>query len=100
MSCGVTDYFEDFIQELENISNAFRVKINRYKPTGPQSFRVHYKTEKHSSDELNENTTFLEFLLEKGLSSKDYVTANPCTKDVIKLHFRTWLFERNQAAHK
>ncbi len=100
MRCGVTDYFEDFIQEFENIGNAFRVKINEYRPTGPQSFNVHYRIEKHSSDEVDGNPAFLEFLLENGLSSKDYVAANPCTKDVIKLHFRTWLFERNQAAYK
>ena len=95
LSCGVRDYFEDFIYELEDLNRNFRVKIKEAQPTGPQSFKVHYiVTGSFSGAELDENALFHEFLQKRGLSFRNYLASNPCTKDVIKLHFRTWLFER------
>ena len=92
LSCGVRDYFEDFIYELEDISRAFKVEMKESEPTGPQSFRVRYVV---NSDFSDEESLFQEFLQEGGMSVEDYMASNPCTKDVIKFHFRTWLFERN-----
>ena len=43
ISCGVRDYFEDFICELETINKTFKVELAETKPTDPQSFRVHYR---------------------------------------------------------
>jgi len=92
-SCGVRDYFEDFIYELETINKQFRVELAETKPTSPQSFRVQYRI-KDSIPEVDEDSLFREFLLDRGLSFKEFIGSNPCTKDVIMLQFRTWLFER------
>ena len=91
LSCGVRDYFEDFICELEDISRDFRVEIKESEPVGPQSFRVRYVV---NSDFSEEEALFREFLQERGLSFREYLESNACTKDEIKFHFRTWLFER------
>jgi hypothetical protein len=40
LSCGVSDYFEDFIYELKDLN--FQVKIEQFKRTGPQSYEVKY----------------------------------------------------------
>ena len=98
-SCGVRDYFEDFIYELETINKTFKVELAETKPTGQQSFRVHYRI-KDSFSEVDEDSFFREFLLERGLSFKEFLESNPCTKDMIMFHFRTWLFERKQAPEK
>ncbi len=92
LSCGVRDYFEDFIYELEDI-RAFKVEMKESEPTGPQSFRVRYVV---NSDFSDEEALFREFLQERGLSFREYLASNACTKDVIKFHFRTWLFERKR----
>ena len=94
MSCGVRDYFEDFIYELETINKKFKLELAETKPTGPQSFRVRYRIKDSFSVE---DDLFREFLLDKRLSFKEYLASNPCTKDVIMFHFRTWLFERKIA---
>ena len=95
LGCGVRDYFEDFIYEFKNLNENFRVKIKETEQFGPQSYRVHYVVEgSFSGFKLDEESLFQEFLKERGLSFKDYLTSNACTKDVIKFHFRTWLFER------
>ena len=100
-SCGVNDYFEDFIHELEIISGAFSVEVKATEPSGPQSFRVLYGfKDQFSVADVDEEALFREFLQEKGLSFKEYLVSNPCTKDVILFHFRTWLFERKQAPKK
>jgi hypothetical protein len=99
-SCGVKDYFEDFIYELETINKKIKVKLAETKPTGPQSFRVRYTTKDNISVEVDEDSLFREFLLDRGLTFKKYLASNPCTKDVIMFHFRTWLFERKQAPKK
>jgi len=99
-SCGVKDYFEDFIHELEDISRAFRVEVKETEPAGPQSFRVRYRIKDSLSVEDNEDSLFREFLLDKGLSFREYLASNPCTKDVIMFHFRTWLFERQPQPKK
>ena len=99
-SCGVRDYFEDFIYELETINKQFRVELTETKPTGPQRFRVRYQLKDNGSVEVDEDSLFREFLLERGLSFKEYLASNVCTKDVIMFHFRTWLFERKQAPKK
>ena len=95
-SCGVRDYFEDFIYELETINKQFKVELGETEPTGSQSFRVHYKVGDNFSDEIDEDSLFREFLLDRGLTFKEYLASNPCTKEITMFHFRTWLFERKQ----
>jgi hypothetical protein len=100
-SCGVNDYFEDFIHELEDISRDFSVEVKATEPTGPQSFRVLYGfKDQFSVANVDEETLFREFLQEKGLSFKEYLASNACTKDVIMFHFRTWLLERKPEPKK
>jgi hypothetical protein len=95
LSCGVRDYFEDFICELEDLNSNIRVEIKETDQSGPQSFRVCYVVEGgFSGTELDEEALFREFLRERGLSFKEYLASNACTQDVIKFHFRTWLPER------
>jgi hypothetical protein len=96
-SCGLRDCFEDFIYEMESINKQFRAELTETKPTGPQSFRVRYQIKDSGSVEVDEDSLFQQFLLERGLSFKEYLASNACTKDVIIFHFRTWLFERKQA---
>lgn len=86
-SCGVQDYFEDFIYELYEVVKDSKVKINNIESIALQLYRVQYIFEKNESDEEN---LFREFLKEKGLSFSDYMKSNACTKDVILFHFRTW----------
>jgi len=94
-SCGVQDYFEDFIYELGRLSSGVEVEIGEIEQTSSQSFKVQYIVKGNfPGSELNEEALFLLFLQEKGLSLGDYMVSNPCTKDVIRFHFRTWLFER------
>jgi len=95
MNCGVQDHFEDFIVELEDINQAFRAEMVESEPSGSQSFRVRYRLRGGSSVEDFEE--FREFLQEQGMTLKDYLSANPCTKDVLMFNFRTWLFEKKQA---
>jgi hypothetical protein len=100
-SCSVNDYFEDFIHELEDISEAFRVEVEATEPAGPQSFRVRYGVkDPFSAANIEENPLFQEFLKERGLSFSEYLASNACTKDVITFHFRTWLFERKAGSKK
>jgi hypothetical protein len=99
-SCGIRDYFEDFIYELETISKQFRAELAKTKPTGSQSFRVQYRIKDKLSVEVDEDSLFREFLSDRGLSFKEYIESNPCTKDVIMFHFRTWLFERKKTSKK
>jgi len=99
ISCGVRDYFEDFICELENVSRSLRVEVKETEPSGPQSFRVRYNV-KDEFSEVDEEALFREFLRDKGLSFREYLASNPCTKDVIMFHFRTWLFERKTEPKK
>jgi len=101
LSCGVRDYFEDFIYELEDLSRNFRVEIKETEQAGPQSFRVQYVVKGNfSGAEHDEKALFREFLQERGLSFREYLASNACTKDVIKFHFRTWLFERKPKLKK
>lgn len=100
-SCGVNDYFEDFIHELEDISGAFSVEVKAIELVGPQSFRVRYGVKDHFPvADVDEEPLFREFLQEKGLSFREYLSSNACTKDVIMFHFRTWLFERKPEPKK
>jgi hypothetical protein len=94
-SCGVQDYLEDFIYELKGLSSDIEVEIQEIEQTSPQGFKVQYMVKgDFSNDKHNEKELFQEFLRERGLSVRDYMASNPCTKDVIRFHFRTWLFER------
>jgi hypothetical protein len=96
-SCGVQDYFEDFVYELKGLSSAVQVGIGEIEQTSPQSFKVQYIVKDgFPSGKLREETLFQEFLQERGLSVRDYMTSNPCTRDIIRFHFRTWLFEKNR----
>lgn len=90
-SCGVQDYFEDFSYELESLSGGVKVEIGETEQTSPQSFKVQYIVK---GGKLGEEALFQEFLQKRGLSVRDYMASNPCTRDVIRFHFRTWLFER------
>ena len=100
-SCGVQDYFEDFIYELKSLSNAVEVGIGEIEQTSPQSFKVQYIVkDDFSGGKLHEETLFQEFLQERGLSVRDYMTSNPCTRDIIRFHFRTWLFEKKSKRSK
>ena len=100
-SCDVNDYFEDFIHELEDISGAFSVEVKATEQAGPQSFRVLYGfKDQFSVANVDEEALFRDFLQEKGLSFKEYLASNACTKDVIIFHFRTWLFERKPEPKK
>ncbi|HDQ05622.1 MAG TPA: hypothetical protein ENN36_02725 [Candidatus Bathyarchaeota archaeon] len=100
-SCGVNDYFEDFIYELENISEDFSVEVKATEPAGPQSFRVQYSVkDRFSVANIEEEALFREFLRDRGLSFSEYLASNACTKDVIMFHFRTWLFERKPETKK
>lgn len=100
-SCGVNDYFEDFIHELEDISGAFRVEVKATELAGPQSFRVRYGVkDRFPVANVDEEPLFREFLQENGLSFREYLESNACTKDVIIFHFRTWLFERKPEPKK
>lgn len=95
LSCGVKDYFEDFIYELEDINSNFRVEIKETEHIGPQSYRVQYAVnDNFSGAEFDEEALFQKFLQERGLSFREYLVSNACTKDVIKFHFRTWQSER------
>jgi len=96
-TCGVRDYFEDFIYELETITKTFKLELGETKPTDPQSFRVHYRIKDGFSVQVDDDSLFREFLLERGLSFQEFLASNACTKDTIMFHFRTWLYERNQA---
>ncbi len=91
LSCGVRDYFEDFIYELEDLNRNLRVEIKGSEPTGSQSFLVKYIAKDGS---YGEEALFREFLQERSVSFREYSTSNACTKDVIKFHLRTWLSER------
>jgi len=94
-SCGVQDYFEDFIYELKSLNNNIKAEIQEIDQTNPQSFKVQFMVKGgFSSGKPNEERLFQKFLQEKGLSVEDYMESNPCTKDVMRFHFRTWLFER------
>jgi len=94
-SCGVQDYFEDFVYELKGLNNNVEAEIQEIEQTSPQSFKVRYVVKgDFSSGKPDEERLFQEFLREKGLSVEDYMASNPCTKDVMRFHFRTWLFER------
>lgn len=100
-SCGVTEYFEDFIFDLEDIARSLRVEIKAIESNNPQSFRVEYAVRRDFSDgDVRDEELFREFLHDRGLSFQDYFTSNKCTKDVIKFHFRTWLLERKPESKK
>jgi hypothetical protein len=101
LSCNVNDYFEDFIHELDTITKSFRVEVKETEPSGPQSFRVRYGVKgEFSVAEFDEEFLFREFLQNKGLSLREYIESNACTKDVIMFHFRTWLAERKPELKK
>ena len=100
-SCGVTEYFEDFIFDLEDIARSLRVKIKAIESNYPQSFRVEYAVRRDFSDgDVRDEELFREFLHDRGLSFQDYLTSNNCTKDIIKFHFRIWLIERKPESKK
>jgi hypothetical protein len=48
----------------------------------------HFQTE--------EEKLFQDFLKKQGLTIKNFLNSNACTKDVIKFHFQTWLYERKK----
>ena len=100
-SCGINEYFEDLIYDIEDINGCLRAEIKAIEPAGPQSFRVQYVVEDvFSGADIEEEALFREFLRERDMSFKEYLASNTCTRDVIKFHFRTWLFERKQAVRK
>jgi hypothetical protein len=42
-SCGVLDYFEDFIYEFKTLTDKAELKIEKTRQTSPRSFKVDYK---------------------------------------------------------
>jgi len=100
-SCGAQDYFEDFVYELKGLNNNVEAEIKEIEQTSPRSFKVHFLVKGgFLSGKPDEERLFQEFLREKGLSVEDYGVSNPCTKDMMKFHFRTWLFERRSRRSK
>lgn len=94
-SRDLRDYFEDFVYELQRLSSAVELEIGEIKQTSSQSFKVQYIVKSgFPNAELHEKTLFEEFLRERGLSVENYTTLNPCTRDIVRFHFRTWLFEK------
>ena len=89
------EYFEDFIYELKKINKTTKVQLLEVKTIESNKFRVRYRFIKALKG-LHEKLFFQEFLTSRGLSFEDYLGLNSCTKDVVKFHFRTWLFEKNQ----
>lgn len=89
------EYFEDFIYELKKLNKTTKVQLLEVKTIESNKFRVRYRFIK-ALNGLDENLFFQEFLNSNGLSFEDYLGLNSCTKDVVKFHFRTWLFEKNQ----
>ena len=92
-SCSAKECFEDFIYELKNINNRLKLELVETRSTTSRKFRVQFKI-KDSFSEIDEDTLFQEFLSRRGLSFKEYLASNSCTKDVFMFHFRTWLFEK------
>ena len=89
-SCGVQDYFEDFIYELKGLGSDVEVEIREIEQTSSQSFNVQYVVKGgFSRGNPDEEKLSQEFLRERGSSVRDYMASNPCTKDVIRFHFRT-----------
>jgi hypothetical protein len=100
-SCGMNDYFEDFIYELEKISRGCKVEMKAIEPAGPQSYRILYGFKNQFPvAAVEEESLFREFLRDKGLSFSEYLASNACTKDVLMFHFRTWLSERKESTQK
>lgn len=93
-SCGARDYFEDFIYELENVNKQYRVEVVKTESIALHSYRVQYRITDIYPVEVNKDLLFLEFLQERGLSFQEFISSNPCAKDVTMFHFRTWLFEK------
>ena len=100
LSCGVRDFFEDFIYELKMINNQLKIELTEINPVGSQSFRVYYKLIGVFPVADDDDSFFNEFLSERGLTFKDYIESNSCTRDVLMFHFRTWLFERKHQTKK
>lgn len=100
-SCGVNYYFEDFIHELEEISKTSKVEVKTIESSGSESYEVQYKVkDQFSLAKIDEEPLFGSFLQNKGLSVRDYLASNACTKEVIIFQFRTWLFERKLETKK
>ena len=93
-SCGGRDYFEDFIYELKTINKQPKIELEETERTGPESYRIQYKIINNLPSENEEDSFFKEFLAEQGLTFKEYMASNSCSRDVILFHYRTWLFER------
>jgi hypothetical protein len=91
-SCGVKNYFEDYIHELKKLDKKVDVEIQGYEKIGTQSYKVRYIIKKPSS---NDNSKlFNDFLRERGLKFEEYLTSNACTKDIIRFQYEMWLFEK------
>jgi hypothetical protein len=99
-SCGLRDYFEDLSYEIEDINEKFHAELTETKPAGQNKFRVSYKLKVNLATEVDEDSLFREFLLNRGLTFNEYLASNSCTKDVLMFHFRTWLFERKEEIPK
>ena len=91
-SCGVVEYFEDFIFHLKSLNKRVDVEIQGYEQIGTQSLRVRYVIK--SSPFADDSKLFVAFLGERGLTFGEYEVSNACAKDVIRLQYKTWLFEK------
>ena len=89
------DFFEDFINEFEEISKFYKLEFIKIKSLNKKKFLVRFQLCNHT-DKSEIDTLFQKFLKSRNLSFKQYLTLNSCSKDVIRFNFRTWLLEKNE----
>ena len=89
------NFFEDFINEFEKISTFYSLDYLKIKSINKQKFWVRFQFVDHI-DKFENDPLFQKFLKSRNLSFEQYLELNSCSKDVIRFHFRTWLFERNE----
>jgi hypothetical protein len=89
------DFYEDFIIEFEEISKFDKLEFIEIKSLNEKKFLIRFQLCNHI-DKLENHTLFQKFLKSRNLSFKQYLALNSCSKDVIRFHFRTWLFEQNE----
>ena len=90
-----SNFFGDFMNEFEEISKFYKLKIIEIKSENKQKFLVRFQFVDHD-DKFENDPLFQKFLKTRNLSFEQYLALNSCSKDVIRFHFRTWLFERNE----
>lgn len=81
--------------QMSSIGDDVEARIRNAGQTHQSSFTVEHKiTGRLSIGKSVKDTLFQMFLQERGLQVEDYLELNPCTRDVLISHFRTWVFDR------